>query len=102
MYLLLSSENGQMGGILIGIVTSRDIDFVHEPDLLRPIKEVRYTLIWSYHLNYVKWIVGKNPTKLSVWPKHIETQNMRPKAKWAIGSEAVRARRIIIDFVKSN
>ncbi|KAK2563546.1 Inosine-5'-monophosphate dehydrogenase 1b [Acropora cervicornis] len=33
-------ENGQMGGILIGIVTSRDIDFVHEPDLLRPIKEV--------------------------------------------------------------
>lgn len=34
------TENGQMGGILIGIVTSRDIDFVHEPDLLRPIKEV--------------------------------------------------------------
>lgn len=41
MYLLFSSENGQMGGILIGIVTSRDIDFVHEPDLLRPIKEVQ-------------------------------------------------------------
>lgn len=32
-----------MGGILTGIVTSRDIDFVHEPDLLRPIKEVEYT-----------------------------------------------------------
>ena len=29
-----------MGGILVGIVTSRDIDFVHEPDMSRPIKEV--------------------------------------------------------------
>ena len=25
----------------MGIVTSRDIDFVHEPDQSRPIKEVR-------------------------------------------------------------
>ena len=33
-------ENGRMGGILVGIVTSRDIDFVHEPDMSRPIKEV--------------------------------------------------------------
>lgn len=30
-----------MGGILVGIVTSRDIDFAHEPDMSRPIKEVR-------------------------------------------------------------
>ena len=30
-----------MGGILVGIVTSRDIDFVHEPDMSKPIKEVR-------------------------------------------------------------
>lgn len=33
-------ENGQMGGILMGIVTSRDIDFVNELDMSRPIKEV--------------------------------------------------------------
>ena len=33
-------ENGQMGGILTGIVTSRDIDFVNELDMSRPIKEV--------------------------------------------------------------
>ena len=30
-----------MGGILVGIVTSRDVDFAHEPDMSRPIKEVR-------------------------------------------------------------
>ena len=29
-----------MGGVLVGIVTSRDIDFAHEPDMSRPIKEV--------------------------------------------------------------
>lgn len=40
-YLPLLLENGRMGGILVGIVTSRDIDFVHEPDMSKPIKEVR-------------------------------------------------------------
>lgn len=34
------TENGRMGGILVGIVTSRDIDFVNEPDMSKPIKEV--------------------------------------------------------------
>ena len=38
---LLLLENGRMRGILVGIVTSRDIDFVHEPDMSGPIKEIR-------------------------------------------------------------
>ena len=37
----LCSDTGRMGGVLKGIVTSRDVDFLEDDSLSRPLSDVR-------------------------------------------------------------
>lgn len=42
------TETGKMGSKLVGIVTSRDIDFLSEKDHGRPLEEVGVELQWCF------------------------------------------------------
>ena len=38
------TDTGKMGGVLKGIVTSRDVDFLEDDSLSRPLSDVRFNL----------------------------------------------------------
>lgn len=42
------TETGKMGSKLVGIVTSRDIDFLSEKDHDRPLEEVRVQMMLGF------------------------------------------------------
>lgn len=54
------TETGKMGSKLVGIVTSRDIDFLSEKDNNKPLEEVTFLFVlksWNFVLGFVKTLI---------------------------------------------
>ena len=49
------TENGHMGGKLVGLVTQRDIDFLTSDQYCSPISEVRQITCWLYVDQFLKF-----------------------------------------------
>lgn len=42
------TDTGRMGGFLLGLITQRDVDFLHEDDYNTPVSEVSSPISSSY------------------------------------------------------
>lgn len=61
------TETGKMGSKLVGIVTSRDIDFLSEKDHDRPLEEVRAWLIDEFRPFHLSGVKLQQPRALFVF-----------------------------------